>query len=347
MAEETWPGIVVRAKIGEDGTVPRSSSSQSPDIIIAPNSEPYQDPSILTDPNNYDKSYPNALNIGRPNYLYVRGKNYTEAELSGHWTLYYAEPNILLYPYLWEDNQLGTSTNNKRPDFTIGAGAIGASTDPFRWIPADVSDHYCMIAIAETPDHGNPVAGANNIDSLASVMSNNANIAQRNVQMVRGNKPQQIMDARYNQGEQTATVDLDVRFKNIPTGTHYKVTSGTPLDGEALIKTNEKDADGTTEFDFGVSWTDKTIPAQWSSLFTVELFFKSGGTWPEKGTPQVEIIGKLLLTEDHVLYAIGEVAGTDPETGAMRMTVRGGPVKTVTVGSCGADFFESGPDMFD
>lgn len=340
MAEDTWPGIVVRANIGENGTVPRGSSASSPDILIAPDSKPYEDPCILTDPANYDKQYPNALNIGRPNYLYVRGKNYTDGDLGGNWTLYYAEPNILLYPYLWEENKLGTSTNNQKPPFTIKAGEIGASTDPFRWIPPDVSDHYCMVAIAETPGHGNPVAGVSNIDSLAKVMAENANIAQRNVQMIRGNKPEQIMDARYNQGDSGATVDLSVRFKNIPKGSKYKVSSGTPLNGKALVLTNEHDSQGTTEFDFKVSWVDLEIPAQWNSMFTVELFF-GDGCWPEKGTPNVEIRGELPVSEEHELYAIAEFADPHPETGMQRLTAGGGPVKILVVGSVSGDFYET------
>ena len=340
MADEKWPGIVVRANKGETGDIPRSSSANSPDILIAPNSEPYEDPSFLTDPNNYDTYYPNALNIGRPNYLYVRGKNYTEGELPGNWTLYFAEPNIILLPYLWEKNILATSTNNQKPAFDIAAGAIGASTDPFRWIPPDVSDHYCLIAIAETEGHGNPVAGVSNIDSLAKVMSANANIAQRNVQMVRGNKPEQIMNARYNQGDSGATLDLSVRFFNIPKGTHYKISSGTPLDGKALVKSNETDPKGTTDFDFKTGWVNLEIPAQWNSLFTVELFFGSGG-WPDHGTPKVEIRGELPVDEAHELYAFAEFADPDPDTGVLRVTAGGGPVKIVVVGSVAADFYET------
>lgn len=347
MAEETWPGVVVRATLSETGKVPRSASSQSPDILIAPNSEPYEDPSILTDPANYGKQYPAALNIGRPNYLYVRGKNYTEGDLEGNWTLYFAEPNIILLPYLWEENKLATSTGNQRPPLSIKAGEIGASTDPFRWIPDNVSDHYCMIAIAETPGRGNPVAGVTNIESLAAVMTNNANIAQRNVQMIRGNKPEQIMNARYNQGDSGATLDLSVRFKNIPKGTKYKVSSGTPLDGRALVLTNENDSQGTTEFDFKISWVDLEIPAQWNSMFTVELFFGNGG-WPPDNTkrPSVEIRGEFPVSEKHALYEAAEFADPHPETGLMRVTDGGGPVKIVVVGSVTGEFFETTPAMF-
>ena len=137
---DTWPGIVVRCNTGEAGTVPRSVSSNSPDIIIS-GGQPYKDPSFLTDVANYNNAYSADLKIGWPNWLYVRGTNFTTGGLSGTWNLFWATPNILLYPYLWEKNGLATSAGNKNPPFTIDAGKIGASTDAFTWVPPDVSDH--------------------------------------------------------------------------------------------------------------------------------------------------------------------------------------------------------------
>ncbi|MCR8548969.1 hypothetical protein M4578_14115 [Salipiger sp. P9] len=328
MAQETWPGIVVRCTTSEDGTTPRSASSNSPDILIS-GTTPYEDPAFLEDPANYGQSYPNSLYIGLPNYLYVRGKNYTDATLEGNWNLFFAEPNILLYPYLWEQNQLATSAGDKNPPFTIEAGAIGASTDPFTWVPPNVSDHYCLVAVAATPDHGNPVSGVNNINSLAEVMSNNANIAQRNVQMIRGNVPQVVSQARYDQGSEGATVDLAVVFSNIPKGSSYTISSGTPLDGMALSHSDSN----TQDNNFKYAWTDLEIPAQWVTMFNYTLTF--GSDWsgiPPDAIPSVEIRGELVQEDGDPLYHLG-VDATDPATGRTRMSSRGGPVRLVTVGS--------------
>ncbi|MCE8006853.1 hypothetical protein [Aestuariivita sp.] len=336
---DTWPGVVVRNKGGEDGTVPRKTSSNSPDILIS-GKDPFKDPSFLTDPANYGNDYDNQLYIGWPNYLYVRGKNFTDADLSGSWNLFFAEPNILLYPYLWEENQLATSSGNMNPPFDIKAGEIGASNDPFTWVPPDVSDHYCLIGIANTPDHGNPLAGVTNITSLAEVMANNANIAQRNVQMIRGARPQVVAKAGYNQGSEGARVDLAVVFRNIPKGSSYTVSSGTPLNGETLSY-SEKD---TKANDFKYAWVDQDIPAQWDTMFTYTLTF--GQDWsgiPAGARPEVEIRGELVQGEDDPLYRLGVDPGLDPVTGAARVSVRGGPVRIVTAGSVRTVCVDIGP----
>ncbi len=336
---DTWPGIVVRNKNGEGGDVPRKTSSNSPDLLIS-GKEPFEDPSFLTDPANYGKDYSNQLFIGWPNYLYVRGKNFTDTDLSGSWNLFYATPNILLYPYLWEDNQLATSSGDQNPGFDIKAGEIGASNDPFVWVPGDASDHYCLIGIAKTAEHGNPLAGVTNIKSLAEVMATNANIAQRNVQMVRGAQPQVVARARYDQGSDAATVDLAVVFKNIPRGSSFTVSSGTPLNGEALSY-SEKDTKTT---DFKYAWTDRDIPAHWVTMFTYTLTF--GSDWsgiPEGARPEVEIRGELVQREGDPLYRLGVDPGPDPATGKARVCARGGPVRIVTAGSVRTICADIGP----
>jgi len=328
MAEQ-WDGIVVRCKTGEQGTVPRSASSQSPDIMIA-GKAPFADPSFLTDPKNYDNAYDNSLYIGWPNYLYVRGKNFTSGELSGSWNLFWATPNILLYPYLWETNQLATSAGDKNPSFAIKAGEIGASIDPFTWVPPDTSDHYCMVAVANTPGHGNPLAGVTNITSLAEVLATNANIAQRNVQMIRGATPQVVARASYDQGSEGAVVDLAVVFENIPKGSSYTVSSGTPLNGKALSHSEAKTADNN----FKYAWTDLDIPAQWHTVFTYTLTF--GPDWsgiPAGKKPTVTIRGELVQESDQPLYRLGREADRHPITGKLRVDRVGAPVRIITAGS--------------
>jgi hypothetical protein len=338
MADQ-WSGIVVRCNTGEQGTVPRPASANSPDIIMAGKS-PYEDPGFLTDPKNYDHVYDNSLFIGWPNYLYVRGKNFTGGDLSGTWNLFWATPNILLYPYLWENNPLATSSGNKNPPFAIKSGAIGASTDPFTWVPPDTADHYCMIAIANTPDHGNPLAGVTNITDLAAILSQNANIAQRNVQMIRGNVPQVVARARYDQGSEGAMIDLAVVFENIPKGSSYTVSSGTPLNGKALSHSDTN----TLDNNFKYAWTDLDVPAQWNTVFTYTISF--GSDWsgiPAGQKPKVTIRGELVQESDQPLYHLGVDAGPHPVTGQLRRGRSGGPVRLVTAGSVGIMCPDVGP----
>lgn len=324
-----WDGIVVRTSTGENGNVPRGTSAHSPDIIIS-GTEPLEDPSILENPDNYRNEYDAKLKIGMPNYLYVRGKNFTSEALTGEWNLFYATPQILMYPYLWEQNQLQTSSGNANPEFTIGAGKIGASSDPFTWVPSDTSKHYCMMAVAKTAKYGNPVEGMNKISDLANYMANNANLAQRNVQMIRGKNADQIIKADYNQGAEAATVDLALLFENIPLGTKITASSGTPLDGKPMTMTIDK----TESNDFKYGWLDKYIKENWVTTFTIALNF--GSDWsgiPEGHHPQVTIRGELVQGTQDKLYHLGRLAEPHPEINAIRLDATGGPVRVIPVGA--------------
>jgi hypothetical protein len=334
-----WPGIVVRCTTSETGDVPRNSSAFSPDIMCS-GKAPFSDPSILTDPKNYGNAYDNTLYIGWPNYLYVRGKNYTAGDLTGSWNLFFATPNILLYPYLWQDNPLATSTGNKNPPFTIKAGQIGASTDAFTWVPPDTSDHYCMIGIANTPDHGNPLKGVTNISDLAAVLAQNGNIAQRNTILVRGNPPQVVAKARYDQGSEGAKIDLAAVFENIPKGSSYTISSGTLLNGQALShsETNTKDNN------FKYAWIGLDVPAQWNTLFTWTLVF--GNDWsgiPSGAKPTCTMRGEVVMDTSHRFYHLGYEAGAHPMTGEMRVDASGGPVKLLIAGSVSVKCPDVGP----
>jgi hypothetical protein len=324
-----WNGIVVRCNTNESGNVPRSTSTNSPDIILA-GKIPFENPSFLTDPRNYNNYYANSLYVGLPNYLYVRGKNFTAAPLSGTWNLFYATPNILLYPYLWETNKLVTSSGEPNPAFTINPGEIGASTDAFTWVPADTSDQYSMIAVANTPGRGNPLAGVTNITSLAEVLANNANIAQRNVQMVRGALPQVVSHASYDQGSEGFLMDIVARFTNIPKGSSCTVGSGTPVDGRTLYYSIPNSQNN----DFQIGWPNLNVPAYWKTVFTYTLTF--GRDWsgiPSGAIPTVDIFGLINLPSTDRLYHLGRDADPDPVTGRPRLDEAGQPVRVLLAGS--------------
>ncbi len=329
MTTSKWPGVVVRCNVDEAGDIPRTASSTSPDIIIS-GKEPFLDPAILTDPANYMNSFDANLDIGLPNYLYVRGRNFTDAALTGSWNLFWAPPNIVLYPSLWEQNQLATSSGNQDPPFTIKAGEIGASTDCFNWIPPDTSNQYCFVAIANTPGHGNPLAGVKSMTDLASVLVTNANIAQRNVHVVLGDIPQYVGQIGYDQGDEACTLDLAVLFENLPKGSSYSVSSATPLNGQALFHQN----DYTEDHDLKYAWVDLDIPAGWNTQFDVAIKFGSdwSGISPNR-FPSVTIRGELVQASSDRLYHLGYDAGIHPDTRQPRVDAASKAVRLILVGS--------------
>ncbi len=336
---ENWNGIVVRSTLSEQGTVPRSASATSPDIVLA-GSSPFPDPGFLTDPGNYGNVYDNGLYIGMPNYLYVRGQNGTQDALSGTWNMFWGTPNILLYPYLWESNAIATSSGDLDPGFAIGPGSIGTTTDPFTWVAPDISDHYCLIAIANTPGHGNPLAGVSDIASLAAALSLNANVAQRNVQLIGGSLPEVAFQSGYDQGAEAAFVDLVVNFENIPAGSSYTISSGTPLNGQAL---SYGDAN-TIDNNFSSGWVDLDIPAQWNTVFTCVITF--GNDWsgiPAGQKPTVTIRADLLQESGQSLHHLASELPRHPHTGQRRLDRSGGPMLAVTAGSFGIICPDLGP----
>lgn len=333
--------ITLRNKLGETGEVPRSYSASSPDIISA-GKTPFPDPSILEKEENYGNAYDNSLFIGWPNYFYVRGKNFGTTDVSGQWNLFWAEPNILLYPFLWEQNQLATSDGNMAPPFDIKTGKIGASTNAFTWVPQNVADHYCMIAVALSPGFPNPLAGVNNVSSLAETLANNPNIAQRNLQLIRGAVPQMVSRAAYTQGDETQTMDLVVQFQNIPKGSSYTVNSGTPLNGETL----HLDGTDTKTNNFKFGWTDREVPAQWTTMFDWTLIF--GTDWsgiPVGHKPTVTIRGEILMDSTHRLYnhPVARAADPDLRTGQARLDKLGNVYKVMTAGTVSTMCPDIGP----
>lgn len=334
-----WNGIVLRDDLGERGMVPRNVMANSPDIIVA-GTTPLPDPRMLTEPGQYDSIVDQGFRIGMPNYIYVRGKNGTSGSLSGRWNLYQAMPNILPWPFLWDWNAIATSAGDRNPGFAIEAGAIGVTTDPFAWVPPDVSEHYGLIAIAETPGQPNPLRDVADITSLAEALSCNANVAQRNVWTLRGPQSQIIFQARYDQGAEEADVDLSVLFENIPRGSSYTISSGALLNGRPLAHSDSNTTDST----FRYGWWNLTIPAQWNTRFTVTLAF--GSDWsavPPGQMPRITIRAQLVQTSRQRLYHLGSEAAPNPLTGRPRLDELGAPARLVTVGSYAVTCPDMGP----
>lgn len=357
MANTLWDGIVVRCTTNENGYINRNVSIISPDIIasgsipicspdiISNGKTPLEDPSILTKPENYGNYYDCPIYEGYTNYLYVRGKNFTSSTLTGSWNLYYSPANLLLYPYMWENNQLATSDGNKNPSFSIDAGKIGVSEDCFTWQPDSSSacgQCYSLVAVAITPGHGNPVAGVNNISDLVTYLANNGNIAQRNINIVTGDLSECNTQICYNQGAAASTIDLSLTFKNLPKGSSYTISCGTPIDGKILSHSETN----TQDTNLKIVWTDLNMPANWSSTFSLSINF--GHDWSgisANSYPSLELIGELVQNSNDELYHLGKDRDPHPITNKSRTDTSGNPVKVITAGTYQVTFPDKRPAL--
>lgn len=335
MADKLWDGIMVRGSLGETGTVPRGSSSASPDLI-AYGTAPLQDPGLLQDEATYGNGYSNNIYLGQFNYLYMRGKNLHNGPIKGHWEFWAVPSNLLLLPGLWKDDQytvrLATSDGNTAPEFEAKEqNQIVASLNAFSWNvkPLPGGRHYCLIGVAVTDLNPNPIDKTMRISDWGAILSQNANIAQRNTNLISGNVPDMSDIVPYDQGSEPSTVDLTFLLTNIPKGSTFRASSGTPLPGYGTISVT---VDNTKEYDFKHGVPDLQIPGGWSTTFGWTLTF--GSDWGDiTGTPAVQLRGEIPMDSKHRYYHLGRLAPPHVVTGRPRLDAFGKPVRLLTVGS--------------
>lgn len=318
--------------------MPRTRSWHSPDIIVSP-LEPLKRPADLATPASYATQTSKALVVGQHNYFYLRGKNFTDSDLTGYWSLYWSEPSILLFPRLWAHNKLVNGAGADAPALNIKAGQVGVTEDAFVWLPPSTKDHYCMIALAVTPGHDDDLTGLATIKDLVDYVAQHPNIAQNNLYVVEGNQPSAVGKAYYDQGEEASRIDLAVLFENLPKGSSYRVSVSTPINGQTLVHA-ETD---TNTSNFKYAWTDLDMPAFWEGYLNFELTF--GRDWsgiPSGAQPKVTLRGELIQDSKDSLYHLGRVA--DPSTnGAPRLDKYRAPVKAIIAGSVSMLFTRTAP----
>ncbi|MBV6286996.1 hypothetical protein [Pseudomonas aegrilactucae] len=333
-----WNGITIRNHLNEKGEVPRTQAYHSPDIVVSP-LVPLERPAELANEVNYARQNTRPVRVGQHNFLYVRGKNHTDQDLSGHWNLYWSEPNILLYPKLWAHNKLANGAGNSAPPFAIKAGEIGVSEDAFVWVPPPAKDHYCLIALAVTDDHGDELTRISQIKDLVAYIAQHPHIGQNNLYVVEGNQPSVAGKAYYDQGDEAARIDLAVLFENLPKGSSYTVSVGTPVNGQTLIHREST----TSSANFKYAWVDLDMPAGWEGYLNFELTF--GSDWsgiPSGAQPKVTLRGELIQDSKDSLYHLGRVA--DPGIdGVPRLDRHRAPVKAIIAGSVTTLFTRTAP----
>lgn len=322
-----WTGITLRNTPEEAGQVPRPRAWYSPDIIVN-GATPLERPGILIEEEHYNSLESKPMQVEHPNFIYVRGRNFTATDQVGSWKLFWAPANILLYPKLWRDNQLRDSTSNMNPVLNIKAGEIGATLDAFVWIPPPEAGHCCLLAMALTPGHGDDLLDAEDIVDLCEYNANNAHFAQRNVTLIEADRPNIVDKAGYDHGTVGSTIDLTMLFTNLPKGSRFSIASGTPLNGRTL----QDGFQSSTETNHKRGWTDLDIPANWTTLFSYTLVV--GNDWtgiPEGAHPELTLRAEMVMSEGHRLYHLGEPAYD--LAGNARVDSNKAPVRVLVAGN--------------
>jgi hypothetical protein len=146
----------LRHFMGDKPNVPppsNQSMSNSPDVILN-GTTPVANLSELTTQKSYETEPPDTMIVGskETNYIYVRALNTATENAKARLWLWYAEPEMLLWPQNWMYQKFqvaGVGQNwtdvNALPNQIVVSNAFELVS------PEAPRDHYCMIAIAQSP----------------------------------------------------------------------------------------------------------------------------------------------------------------------------------------------------
>jgi len=271
--------FLVRDSLSDDGTRPSQGLPYaSPDMIC------YRQ---ITDPQNFFKSNytqdPNiAVEIGQPNFFYVRGKNLGTNTLSRYMFVFWSTASLLMDPSKWINNKMKVLKGTQWVEYVevldVPPGGIGVGNDYFTWQPP-TQEHTCLVGVAsrttipEVPDH---------FDSnytFVDWVRNTRSVCWRNLTLVN-----QYPDPQYVTLYQFGNLDnnnVPMFFKvqasdNIPAGTTIAATCD-PLGIHAQTIIKADDPNSRKIF------TGGDCPAKFKGTITVAAYLPKGATWPPNG----------------------------------------------------------------
>lgn len=232
-----WTDLYVRKALDDNGSVPYTGGTwtNSPDII------PYGtavvgNPATTFGGANYgtDQGRPTAFE--QQNYFYLRAKNLFNGAETGTFYLYYCPQNLFLFPSLWNQNQLSTSSGKQSVDVSAAKlNDVVVVSEPFTYVPTS-NIHSCLIGRLVTPRNPNPLPQDGdfpNMSDLATFIVNHPNMAWRNVVLVDGNIPTFtntfLIDTTPARPGTTAQYLIGVSYNNLTVGSQLAFSAGTPI----------------------------------------------------------------------------------------------------------------------
>jgi hypothetical protein len=132
-AQTTQTGIVVRQAMDPQSTV----LTNSPDLIVT-GVAPVFDPGPFTDSEAYGWYFSQAPAIGKPNYLYVRGLNYSsQGAQTAVVYLYWVQSDQVLNPAKWQSTGItvGGKAQNNTPISSQSQYEYVVTTTTVLWTP--------------------------------------------------------------------------------------------------------------------------------------------------------------------------------------------------------------------
>jgi hypothetical protein len=304
MTDEKWSNdIFMRDNFNDTGTVPCTDASwtHSPDII--PNGT-----SLLPDPvtylkDNWDKDVGKDTVLNQQNYFYVRGKNLFNGERKGTFKVYYCPAHVFLFPSLWQDNQLKTSSGKDSVSATAQKiGGLVIPNEPFTLPPSSSTEHHCMIGQVITDGHLNPIPPAGSIadmNALAKFILDHPNWVWRNITLVEKDIPTFTHYSGIHSGDKVSQIMFQLICKNITPGSYAAFSCGTPIpsgpDKDRLIKLQKTEI---KQPDISLGTIILTIPANFDTTISYSYWAKT----PVQSGWEVSFKAILIVPPGHELY---------------------------------------------
>jgi hypothetical protein len=230
---QQWNDVYMRDNFNDSGQVPCPDPgwTSSPDII--PNGV-----NLLPDPvtylkDNWNKDVGKSTVLNQQNYFYVRGKNLFNGAQEGTFKVYYCPQHLFLFPSLWSEAQLKTSSGNDSVSASVQKeGDLVIPNEPFTLPPSASTEHHCMIAQVITTEHPNPLPAAGSIadmNALAKFILDHPNWVWRNITLVQGDIPTFTHYFGLESGTKDSQIMFQLECKNVTPGSFVAFSCGTPI----------------------------------------------------------------------------------------------------------------------
>lgn len=332
-ATTTWNDILLRKDLSDQGSVPYTGGvwTNSPDIIPTGTNVTANPQATFGTVAAYGQDLGQATVPYQPNYFYVRGKNLSAGSDSGTLSLYYCPANLFLFPSLWTNNQMKTSSGKSTVDIGMEKpGDIGVTPEPFTFLPTS-TEHHCLIARVSTKANPNPLPSDGDFPDMAGLAKfivNHPDYAWRNVTLVDKAVPtftnSFLIDTTTFKPDTNQQYLIGISFKNLTPGASLAFSAGTPIpsgpdQGKViqLVQTSVSQVSGSLGTSYltipggyktWVSysyWAETPIQANWSVTFYAIQIVNPGSELSKHALP-LHDLGVPGLTSSHPLVQLAD-----------------------------------------
>ena len=270
--------------------------SNSPDIILN-GTTPVGSLSELETKENYEKEPPQTMIVGskETNYIYVRAFNTAKENATARLWLWYAEPEMLLWPQNWmyQKFQVGGTGKNWTDVSALPNQIIVGNA--FELVnPEAPRDHYCMVAIAQSPfvreEPEPPFPGYfESIPAFSAWIQNHPNAAWRNT-IDQPRSAATWSSANPIKGPiKEETFNIGVQCKEIPVGSKFRfvIPGGATKEGKEWGTVDSKEhevKDSNESVTLRVTWPPGVVAS-------MTITFWSQGKTPPEGSIIEPMVG--------------------------------------------------------